>query len=179
VTNTSDEPVESEQDLEVLAEEIQQGSDSIEIDEDLLADELPPSIEEGLPAKIARMTVGERLKLAMSGGREARTILIRDATRLVQRFVLNNPRITDEEIIALAKNRSVEQDFLEIICKRKAWISNYLILHALVTNPKTPTGFALRYVHSLKPRDLRIIAKSKNVPSAVNGAAKRIVLSRT
>lgn len=178
MTNTPDEPGENQQELEALAEEIQQGRDSIEVDENLLADELPPSVEESLPNKIGKMTVGERLKLAMSGGREARTILLHDAVRLVQRFVLNNPRITDEEIIALAKSRSVEQDFIELICKRKEWISNYQILHALVTNPKTPTPFALRYVHSLKPRDLRMIARSKNVPSAVNGAAKRIVLSR-
>ena len=45
------------------------------------------------------MTVGERLKLALKGNRDARMILIRDPNRLIQRFVLQNPRITDDEII--------------------------------------------------------------------------------
>ena len=91
MTNTSGLPDEDEQELEALAEEIEQGRDSIEVDEELLADEPPPALDGGLPKKIAAMSVGERLKLAMSGGREARSILIRDATRLVQRFVRLRP----------------------------------------------------------------------------------------
>ncbi|MFN8642481.1 MAG: hypothetical protein U0802_12830 [Candidatus Binatia bacterium] len=50
---------------------------------------------------------------------------------------------------------------------------------ALATNPKTPLPLAVRLVPSLLPRDLRNLAKSKNVPSAVNGLAKRLVIERS
>jgi hypothetical protein len=50
---------------------------------------------------------------------------------------------------------------------------------ALATNPKTPLPLAVRLVPSLLPRDLRAIAKSKNVPGAVNGLAKRLVIERS
>ena len=49
---------------------------------------------------------------------------------------------------------------------------------ALATNPKTPLAMAVRFVPTLLPRDLRQLAKSKNVPAAVCGMAKRLVIDR-
>jgi hypothetical protein len=36
----------------------------------------------------------------------------------------------------------------------------------------------VRFVPSLLPRDLRTLAKSKNVPAAIRGMAKRLVINR-
>lgn len=166
--------------LESLAEEIQQDRDTIVVPQDLI-EELPPEkkITRSLSAEIQQMTVGERLKLALKGNRDARQILIRDSSRVVQRFVLQNPRITDEEIVGLAKNRSIDRELLDLICRRKEWLANYQIKLALATNPKTPVVLALRLVPSLLPRDLRAIAKSKNVPGPICGLAKRLVIERS
>ena len=166
--------------LEKLAEEIEQGRDHIPVPADLVEDpvEIRPATK-NLAAEIQAMAVGERLKLALKGNRDARTLLIRDANRIIQRFVLQNPRITEDEIVALAKNRSVDRELLAIICKKKEWLTNYQVRLALVTNPKTPMAVAVRLVPLLLPRDLRQIAKSKNVPIAVNGVAKRLVIERS
>jgi hypothetical protein len=166
--------------LAQLADEIQQGRDTIVVPQELV-EELPPErkVPRNLAAEIQTMAVGERLKLALKGNRDARQILIRDASRIVQRFVLLNPRITDDEIIALAKNRSIDRELLDQICKRKEWLANYQVKLALATNPKTPLPLAVRLVPSLLPRDLRALAKSKNVPAAVNGLAKRLVIERS
>jgi hypothetical protein len=167
-------------DLESLAEDIQENRDTIVVPQDLL-EERPPEkkITRNLAAEIQFMTVGERLKLALKGNRDARQILIRDSSRIVQRFVLLNPRITEDEIVILAKNRSIDRELLDLICRRKEWLSNYQVKLALATNPKTPLVLAVRLVPSLLPRDLRQLAKSKNVPTAVNGLAKRLVLQRS
>lgn len=98
--------------------------------------------------------------------------------RKTQRFVLQNPRISDEEIVALAKNRNIDRELLDAICRRKEWGSNYQVRLALTTNPKTPLTMAVRFVPTLLPHDLRALAKSKNVPGAVNGMAKRLVIDR-
>ncbi len=168
-----------DEELELLAARIQEGSDSIEVPEDFVvepaAKELPAK---NLHAQIKALNVPERLKLALKGNRDARNILIHDGNRLVQRFVLQNPRLTDDEVIAIAKNRSVEREMLEVIAKKKEWITNYQVRVALVTNPKTPIAVAMRYVPTLMARDLRQLAKSKNVASAVNGMAKRLVVTR-
>jgi hypothetical protein len=166
-------------DLTELAEAIEQGRDAIEVPEALL-EEHPPEQQpaKSLQAELQGMRVGERLKLALKGNRDVRTLLIRDANRMVQRFVLLNPRITDEEVLAIAKNRSVDRAVLEQVCRKKEWVSNYQVRLALTTNPKTPLGMAVRFVPTLLPRDLRTLAKSKNVPAAICSMAKRLVLER-
>jgi hypothetical protein len=166
--------------LDQLAEDIQEGRDAIVVPEELVEDRPPEKpVSRSLGAEIQAMAVGERLKLALKGNRDARQILIRDANRIVQRFVLLNPRISDDEIVALAKNRSIDRELLDVICRRKEWLSNYQVKLALATNPKTPLPLAVRLVPSLLPRDLRALAKSKNVPSGVNGLAKRLVIERS
>jgi hypothetical protein len=181
---------EPEEDIQSIAEEVQQGRDSYAIPQELVDEphgkepEKEPEHEQekepspNLRAQIGAMKVGQRLKLALKGNRDARQILIRDANRLVQRFVLQNPRITEEEIIALCKNRSVERELIEAISKKKEWTANYQIRLALVTNPKAPLAVVVRYVPTLFPRDLRQLAKSKNVPSAISSIARRLVIER-
>jgi hypothetical protein len=167
------------EDVEALAEEIRAGRDTIAVPEDLVADRPPEQLlAKNLQEQIRVLNVGERLKLALKGNRDSRTLLLRDSNRLVQKFVLLNPRITDEEVVAMAKNRNIERDLLESICKRKEWVSNYQVRLSLATNPKTPLAMAVRFVPTLLPRDLRLIAKSKNVPAAVNGLAKRLIIDR-
>ena len=172
--------IEVDEDIERIAEEVEQGRDHYTLPEELVEEpgEDRP-LAKNLLAQIQALSTGERLKLAMRGHRDARTLLIRDANRLVRRFVLQNPRISEEEILALAKNRSIDGELLDMICKRKEWLANYRVKLALVTNPKTPVGIALRLVVTLLPRDLRQLAKSKNVPVAVNGVAKRLVIERS
>jgi hypothetical protein len=171
--------MEPEKDLTTLADDIQQGRDDITVPDELL-EERPPekAPTRNLQAEIQAMRVGERLKLALKGNRDARVLLLRDSSHLVRRFVLQNARITDEEIVALAKNRNVDRELLEEICRRKEWVSNYQVRLALATNPKTPLAVAVRFVPTLMPRDLRQLAKSKNVPTAVCGMAKRLVIDR-
>lgn len=167
------------EDLEQLADDIQHDRDAIVVPAPLVDEAAAgTAITKSLAAEIQEMTVGQRLKLALKGNRDARTILMRDASRMVQRFVLANPRITDEEIIALCKNRSIERELLDQICRRKEWLQNYQIKLALTLNPKTPLALVTHLVPQLLPRDLRALAKSKNVPSVVCGMAKRLVLQR-
>jgi hypothetical protein len=171
--------MEEQENLEALAEDIQAGRDTIVVPEELVVDRGPEQrVANNLQVQIRAMGVGERLKLALRGNRDARTLLLRDANRLVQRFVLQNPRMTDEEVIALAKNRNIDRELLDGICRRKEWVSNYQVRLSLATNPKTPLAMAVRFVPTLLPRDLRALAKSKNVPAAVNGMAKRLVIDR-
>ncbi|HVN86225.1 MAG TPA: hypothetical protein VMW17_15420 [Candidatus Binatia bacterium] len=145
----------------------------------------PPSpADQGEPVKttlynlITHMTVGEKIKLALKGNRDARNILIRDANRIIPRFVLQNPRITEDEVSAISRNRNLDSDILRIIGDHKEWSKLPMVRSALVTNPKTPVAVALRFVSTLPERELRLLAKSKSVQSVVVGRAKRIVLQR-
>jgi len=131
-----------------------------------------------LYARVKEMPVGQKIKLALKGGRDARNILIHESNKVVKRLVLRNPRISEDEIIMLAHNRSEESELLEFVAKRKEWMKSYRVRLALVSNPKTPATVALRAVNTLLDRDLRALAKSKNVPALVNSAAKRLLFKR-
>jgi hypothetical protein len=165
--------------LEAIAASVERGDDPYIVPEELLAEpDAAKPVNKSLYAQILDMKVGARIKLALKGNRDARMILIRDTNRLIQRFVLQNPRISDEEIIAVARNRNVDADLLRIIGDHKNWPRNYQVRLGLVSNPKTPTATALRYIGGLLERDLRLLSKSKNVSATIVSQVRRILLQR-
>jgi len=166
----------SEREIEEIAEVIEKGNDPYRVPQEAVREKPKRESATNLYALVKEMSVGERMKLAITGNREARAILINDRLSMVRRFVLRNPRITEEEIAALAKNRSIDSEILKIIARDKDWVKKYPVRLALATNPKTPLALAMHFVPTLHPRDLRFLAKSRNVPSAVNTMAKRLVL---
>ncbi len=159
-----------------IAEAVAAGSDAIVVPAALVED--APAVEKSLLERLRTMPVAERIKLALRGNRETRTLLLRDPNRMVRRFVLQNPRISDEEIIVIAKNRTAEDEALRIVADHREWTKNYQVRLALVTNPKTPLVLALRFLGSLVERDIRLLAKSKNVSATISTQAKRIVLTK-
>ena len=124
---------------------------------------------------IQDMTVSDKIKLAMKGDKEARTILIQDGNRMVQLAVLDNPRITESEIVNISRSRNVDDEVLRRIANSREWSKLYQVRVSLVNNPKTPVAVAMRFVSMLMTSDLKSLAASKSVPSAVSTAAKRII----
>lgn len=133
---------------------------------------------ENLFQKVSRMNVGEKILLAMKGGKEVRSILVKDTSKEVVKKVLENPRITDSEIEMLTKSRSVSEEVLRMISKKKEWMKNYTIMSGLVSNPKTPAGVAVQFVKFLATKDLDLIEKNKNVSQAVRVTAKKLLKAR-
>ena len=159
---------------------VEAGRDGIAVPTDLLVEkegEPERPVPQNLYTQILAMGVHQKIKLAMRGNKDARTILVRDPIRLIRRCVLQNPRITDGEVIAIARNRSADEELLRMINDKREWVRNYQVRHALATNPKTALPIALRHVASLSEKDLRFIAKSKNVPHGVAIQARRLLLS--
>ncbi|NIR15791.1 MAG: hypothetical protein GWN86_18415, partial [Desulfobacterales bacterium] len=63
--------------------------------------------EQRLVSRVQKLSVSEKIKIAMKGGSEIRKILARDSNKLVVLAVLDNPKITDSEIEAMARSRSI------------------------------------------------------------------------
>ncbi|MEW6213864.1 MAG: hypothetical protein AB1478_01465 [Nitrospirota bacterium] len=125
--------------------------------------------------KIQKLSVPERIHLALRGGREIRSILIKDPNKEVVMTVLENPKITETEIEMIARSRSIYEEALRKITKKKEWMKNYAIVLALVTNPKTPPNIAVTLAIELKTKDLTVLEKNKNVTEAVRAAAKKLL----
>jgi len=174
-----EEPELSEAEATELARRIEAGEDGIAVPAELVEEpeerKAPPP--ENLYAQILRMPMAGKIKLALRGNRDARMILIRDTNKLLRRFVLLNPRIGEDEVIAVTRNKSADDELLRMIAERREWMRNYQVRLGLATNPKARLPVALRQVGTLEERDLRIIAKSKNVPAAVSAQARRLLMT--
>lgn len=133
---------------------------------------------QNLLQRIQTLSVGERLKLALKGGRDIRSILLKDANKLVMLGVLDNQKITESEVELIAKSRQVPEEALRTISKNREWLKNYAISFALVTNPKTPPGIAVTLISTLKIKDLLLLDKNKNVSELVRSASKRLIAAR-
>jgi len=130
-------------------------------------------VAQSLYGRILGMSVPEKIKLATVGNREARSILIRDANRVVAQAVLDSPRLTIDEVAGFAANKNLPAEIIGIIAGRKEFLKNYGVRLALVNNPKTPVPTALHLLETLSERDLKNISKNRNIPSVVKQAAVR------
>lgn len=124
------------------------------------------------------MGIGEKIKMAMTGDKEWRSILVKDANKLVSSGVIKNPRITEAEVIGLLKAGLQNDEIMRLICANKEWVKNYNIRKALVDNNRTPVQKALHYLATLNDKDIAGYAKSKNVSSVISTQAKRILLNK-
>jgi hypothetical protein len=128
--------------------------------------------------QIQRMTVAERIKLAMLGNKEVRGILIRDPTKAVQVSVVQNPRITDSEIERIALSKTTDDEVIRIILNNRDWLKKYFIKVALVHNPRTPLKASMRFLPHLRDRELKTVAQSRNLPNPLVVAARKTLYER-
>jgi len=129
--------------------------------------------------KIAQlMGISEKIKMALSGDKEWRSILVKDANKLVSGSVIKNPRITEGEILTLIKAGIQNDEIMRLICANKEWIKSYKIRKALVENNRTPVQNAMRYLGTMGEKDLAAFAKSKNISSVISTMAKRLLLNK-
>ena len=129
--------------------------------------------------RIMFMNTKDRMKLAMKGDREARSILIRDSNKVVCSAVVNNPRITEQEIENIASMRTVSDEVLRIIAMNRSWARSYSIIHNLARNPKTPIPTVMNIMNRIRTKDLQNLAQNRNVSEAVRRQAYRLTGARS
>ena len=125
------------------------------------------------------MNARDRMKLGMKGDREARSILIRDPNKMVASAVINNPRITDQEVENIAAMRTVADEVLRIIALNRAWARSYTIIHNLAKNPRTPIPTVINILPRIRTKDLQHLSQNRNVSEAVRRQALRLSQTRS
>jgi len=128
--------------------------------------------------QLQNLPVAEKIKMALTGDKEWRTLLLREANKLVSSAVLKNPRITEGEVLTVAKNRSANDELIRIILLNREWVKNYEMKKALVIHPRTPLQKAMRFMTFLTEKDIRELSKSRNVSQAIVNNARRMLASK-
>lgn len=135
------------------------------------------AVGEGRMIQIRQMSVMEKIRLALLGTAFDRAVLIRDSNKSVSMSAIKSPKVKENEAVAMAANRSLSHDVIRYIAGRREWIKLYAIKLNLVMNPKTPMAKAMTFLGHLHAHDVKKVARSKNIPSALAKAAKRKVQS--
>jgi hypothetical protein len=126
-----------------------------------------------------KLKLYEKIRLATLGNAFCRQTLLRDSNRLVAMAAIRSPGITDTEVIRASGNRAVSEDVIRYIANNKEHVKLYAVKMNLVGNPKCPLALSLRMLSHLRAEDLKNLSRSKNVPSALSTAAKKLALSRS
>jgi len=155
----------------------------IPVDEAALAEaaaavEFDAARRQTLLQRLAKMTVAQRVQFAIKGGSEARRTLIRDNNKVVQRAVLQSPRLTDQEVEAFAAMSSLTDEILRLIANNRNFRKNYTVVRNLINNPKTPLDVTLHMLPILNAIDLKRLTTNKNVPETLRTTANKLQRTR-
>ena len=158
----------------------------IDTDESDVPDDDPNDTSEDAEARrqsigqqLAAMEFTQKLKAAVKGTREMRSILIRDPSKMIAAAVLSSPKVTDAEVAGFARMGNVSEDVLRIIAHNRAWTKNYSVVLALTKNSKTPVAMSMNLMNRLSERDLATLSTDRNIPEALRVAArKRVAAAR-
>jgi hypothetical protein len=129
--------------------------------------------------QISAMTVAQRVKFAMKGGADARRVLIRDTNKVVQRAVLQSPRVTDQEVEAFASMTNLTDEILRLIGKNRNFRKNYSVVRNLLNNGKAPLDVTMNLLPMLNPMDLKKLTMNKNVPETLRTTAVKLHRQRS
>jgi len=127
---------------------------------------------------VIKMNPSQKIKLAITGAKEARTMLIRESSKMIALAVLANPRLTIGEVEFFAKSTNLSEDVVRKIGSNAEWSKKSTIVSALVNNPKTPVSISLGFVNRLTERELGSLEKSRNIPAALKSAARSHLMKK-
>jgi len=138
-------------------------------------DALTQKDRETLIQKINNMTVVEKIKAALTGNLETRMILIRDANKIIPRAVLQSPKISDTEAESYAAAKNVSEEVLRLIASNRKFMRAYVVMRALVNNPRAPIDITMPLINRLNDRDLKGLSLNRNVPEVIRTLAIKAI----
>jgi hypothetical protein len=125
--------------------------------------------------RIQRMTVVEKVKTALTGSQEERGVLIRDSNKVVARAVMQSPKLSDHEIENFAAMKDVGEEVLRLIAANRKFRKMYVVIRALVNNPRTPIDVGLQLIPHINDRDLKGLVINRNVSDVIRRSAEKII----
>jgi hypothetical protein len=105
--------------------------------------------------------------------------LIRDTNKVVQRAVLQSPRLTDQEVEAFASMSSLTDEILRLIANNRNFRKNYAVVRNLLNNPKTPLDVSLHMLPIINVIDLKRLTTNKNIPETLRTTAVKLQRQRS
>jgi hypothetical protein len=148
----------------------------------------PPAIEDPNPSpqqepqrqttllqRTHLMSVVQKVTAALIGTQEERMILVRDSNKLVARAVMQSPKLSEHEVENYASMKDVCEEALRLIAQNRKFVKMYVVVRALVNNPRTPIDVGLPLLKRTHDQDLKKLILNRNVSDVIRHAAQRII----
>ena len=135
--------------------------------------------QEGGTGKLAKMSVAQKVKMALLGNREERALLISDGSRVISRAVLSSPKLTETEVEGFAAMKNVDQDVLRTISMNRKFMKNYSTMKNLASNPRLPIDLGLTLLPRLIQNDLLMLGKNREVSETIRKMAVKLTKTRS
>ncbi len=124
---------------------------------------------------LKEVSLGMRKSLARKPDFKMIDRIARDQDHRVIRNLLQNPRITEKEVVRIAATRPNSPRVLEEIYNHPKWIGRYSVKKAIVMNPYSPPSMALKLLAFMSIQDLEEISQSPHLSSIVRREGRRTV----
>ena len=127
------------------------------------------------PTDSRPLTLGERKALARTHRRDKLTLLIRDPHPQVVAIVLDNPHITEQDVVKMAAWRPAVPESLAKIAVHPRWSVRHAVKRALVLNPSTPLADAIRIATTLRAPELNELANDASLNETLRKHATEVL----
>ncbi len=123
-------------------------------------------------------SLGERRSWARTPNRARLLRLLADPDPVVIAHVLQNPRLTESDVLRIASRRPTAAAALEAVFHHPRWGSRAEIQRALVYNPYTPAEIAIGLVELLDRAELFIVSRDPGVSAGIRQRAVATLQAR-
>ena len=131
-----------------------------------------------LKKRIEEMAVGEKIALARIAAPGVIPTLCVDLHADVIAALLVNPRLTEEEVLAICSEERASPATLSTVGSNPRWRGRHAVRMALLRNAATPAKISLEFLDTLAGVDLREIIALPTTPRLVRATARQLLKSR-
>jgi hypothetical protein len=124
------------------------------------------------------LTLGEKRSLARTHVKDKLDRLLYDTNPMVVRNILENPSLTEPDVLKMAARRPNHERVITTIYQSDRWISSYDVKTAIVRNPYSPVPIALGLLLFLKQQDLAAIAVDSTLHEVITTTARSLLTRR-
>lgn len=128
--------------------------------------------------KMEHISLGQRRAMSKRNIKDTIDRLLSDPDPVVIGNILNNPRVTEREVLKIASKRPNSPGILKLLSSHRVWSKRYAVIKAIAQNPYTPPRISVALLELMMSQDLRRLADDATVHPQVSLSAKDLLNER-